>query len=346
MALIDDGSVIFIVFQCREHGLDRRRRLAHKIVELAFRHHDIIRCQTNLTGIQRFACHHPRRGFLHVRRFGHDDRRFAAQFQRYRHKVFSRRTHHMRCNGRRASKQKMVERHFREISTGFGATENDGDIFNIKIFLAQFFRQKRAMRGIFRRLDDGAIASGKNAAHRPKAQIKREIPRHDIANAAQRLIFDARAGTQKPQREHCVALGCFHPFTHVFLGIFQCCQCHADITCQRPFRAPVAKIGVQRIYNRVFIVYKNCNATVEQVNAALRRHRPFGNMSFLLKLNKATDFCFRRLRQVNHLFCCTHSFLLRLLSLNQNLEPLPSASLSPHQMGDFGLLFLPKPANL
>ena len=79
---------------------------------------------------------------------------------------------------------------------------DDSNVFLIKIFLAQFFRQKRAMRGIFRRLDDGAVTGGKNTAHRPKAQIKREIPRHDIANTAQRLIFNACAGTQKPQGEH------------------------------------------------------------------------------------------------------------------------------------------------
>ena len=88
-----------------------------------------------------------------------------------------------------------------------------------------------------------------------------------------------------------MALGGFHPFANVFLGIFQRAQRAADIGCQRAFGAAIAEVGHQRFNHSVAIVNNQGNGAVNQINAALCRHRPFGNMRRFLHIDQTTNIC-------------------------------------------------------
>ena len=144
MTLVHNGRIIVIVFQTGwKHRFDSLGRCAHEFLGFFLRHKGIVRCQTDLSGIQRLARHDTAGGLLHIRRPAKYNWALAAKFQRQWHEIVRRRAHDVVRNGGRAGEDHVVESELGKFRANFRPTGYDRNFLLIVILRKERLHQFR-----------------------------------------------------------------------------------------------------------------------------------------------------------------------------------------------------------
>ena len=197
--VIDDGRIVRIVADGREHFRRRRRRLAHEAVNLVARRQHIVGRQTDLARIQGLAVQHARCGQGDVSALADNDRALAAQLQRDRHQIFGGGAHYVPPDRGGPGEDHVVEGEGGESLAHIRPAQHHGDLLIGKGLGDHGFQEGRAGGGDFRRLDHCAVARRQNAGHGGEGQVERKVPGADQPDHALGLVAQLGLGAEQAQ---------------------------------------------------------------------------------------------------------------------------------------------------
>ena len=209
LVFIDDVAVVGVGGQIGIMSAHPSARFFDKgrVQRLGQQH--IIGRNAGLAGVYPFAAHHPRHRLIQIGIFQNQRGRFAAQFQRERGEVGSRRLHHQAADGGGAGEKQMVKRQRGKSRSHIRAALHNGQLIGGKI-VRHGIGQPAAERGrMLRGFYHGAVAGGKGADQRADAEKKRIIPRRNHAHHAHRLRHNAVF--RRPERPRHRRLARPHP---------------------------------------------------------------------------------------------------------------------------------------